>query len=74
MEKDTQNKINFIIKRVKEKEGVNADTTRKVLGAIADLAWDWEGSEFDIIGLDLTDTLTSLGKRRCPKDKKENLI
>lgn len=71
---EEQKIINFIINRVSKKATIPKPTVKEVLGVIADLAWDWKNSEYDLYGLQLEETLQALGRERCPQDRIEDLL
>lgn len=66
-------KLRWIANRLKEKYYIPHKQTTAVLGAIADLRWNWQRSKYDLYGLDIGELLEEFGKERCPPDRMDDL-
>lgn len=65
--KDHNNALNFLLNRIRDKTGISKQKAIDVIGCIADLSWDWNNSEYDLMGLDIENLLNEFGKQRKSK-------
>lgn len=67
MNKDTKARKKWVVNRLKRKYKIPAKHTEAVLGAIADLTWDWSHSRYDLPGLQIEELLEEIGNTRNPR-------
>lgn len=61
----------WLVGHLKKKHKIPVKQTNAVLGAIADLSWDWKDSAYDLWGLGIEEILTDLGQSRDPGLKRK---
>jgi hypothetical protein len=67
MEERNAKAFKWLVNRITKKTKVEREVVISVLGAVADMQWDWEHSRYDLYGLQLEEILEDLGKERAPK-------
>lgn len=67
MNRRNRKALEWLITYVSRRTKVRRMSVQKTLCAIADLEWDFEGTEYDLMGLCLEEMLEDLGRQRKKK-------